>query len=197
MPRPATLDVCTKYLYEDMVNVPEAYRDRLSRVRGGFTFWHEFPTKTRTQIRDHITARFGVVKSTAYEDIQVIEILLGNIKNPAKDWIRFKVNAMLEDAYRLAEAQEDPKAMALAAAHLGKYNLLDKPEAEPIPFDQIVPQTFDPSDDPTPLGMKKDPDIRAKKRKMLEKYMNEIEIIDVPYEEMINDGSEGNEENIL
>ena len=32
---------------------------------------------------------------------------------------------------------------------------------------------------------------------MLEKYMNEIEIVDVPYEEMIADANPREEENIL
>lgn len=197
MIRPTTLEICQKYLYDDMDNIPENYRERISRIRFGYTFWYEFPTKSRVQVRDHIIGEFGVVKSTAYEDIQAIEILLGNIKNPAKDWMRYQVNAMLHDAYTMAKQFQDPKAMALAADKIGRYNMLDKPDAEPLPFNEIVPQPFEPTDDPTPLGLKKDPNIRAKKQKMLEKYMNEIEIIDVPYEEMIRDGNDGEKENIL
>lgn len=195
MPRPATLEICRKYLYEDVNTIPEAYRDRIKRVRVGFTFWYEFPTKTRTELRNQIVNEFGVVKKTAYEDIQIIEILLGNIKSPAKDWMRYKVNSMLEDSFHLAEINQDSKAMTLAADKLGKYNMLDKPDADPLPFDEIVPQPFEPTDDPTPLGLKKDPNIRAKKNKMLEKYHADIEIIDVPYEEMTKTDDE--EENIL
>lgn len=195
MPRPSTLEICRNNLYKNIDDIPAAYQDRVKRIRVGYTYWYEFPTKTEPDIRDHLMNEFGIVKSTAYEDIQIIKVLLGDIKNPNKDWIRFQVNAMLDAAYKLAETQKDPKGMALAADKKGKYNMLDKPDAEPLPFDEIVPQPFEPTDDPTPLGIKKDPNIREKKNKMLEKYHAEIEIVDVPYEEMIKDDSE--EEDIL
>jgi hypothetical protein len=200
MARPGTLEVCRKYLYEDSDKIPDAYRDRILRVRVGFTYWYEFPTKTRTQVRDQIINEFGCSKKTAYEDLGIVEVLLGNIKNPTKDWIRYKVNSMIDEAYKLAEKQEDPKAMALAADKMGKYNMLDKPDAEPLPFDEIVPQSFDPTDDPTPLGLKKDPQIREKRKRMLEKYASEIEIEDVPFEELNDDEAEDTadeEENLL
>lgn len=193
MPRPGTLEVCRKYLYEDADNIPDAYRARVMRVRVGFSFWYEFPTKTRSEIRDHIANQFGTTGRTAYEDIQIIETLLGNIKNPEKAWMRYRVNAMLEEAYSVAESKNDVKGMVYAADKLGKYNQLDQPDAEPLPFEEIVPQNFEPTDDPSELGVKKDPEIRKKKKKMLEKYMSEIEIIDVPYEEMKNDGNEESE----
>ncbi|WP_299576666.1 hypothetical protein [uncultured Sunxiuqinia sp.] len=197
MPRPTTLEVCRKHLYSDIDQVPVAYQERIKRLRVAYTFWYEFPTKTETDIRNHLMSEFGVVKSTAYEDIQITKVLLGDIKNPAKEWVRFQVNAMLDEAYKKAKDQDDAKAMVMAADKKGKYNMLDKPDAEPLPFGEIVPQPFEPTDDPSPLGIKKDPNIRARKKKMLEKYMNEIEIIDVPYEEMINDGNSAEEENIL
>jgi len=197
MARPTTFEISRQYLYKDIDDIPIPYRERITRLRVGYTFWYEFPTKTETDIRDHLMNEFGVVKSTAYEDIQIIKVLLGDIKNPSKEWIRFQVNAMLDEAYKMAEKQKDAKGMALAADKKGKYNMLDKPDAEPMPFDEIVPQQFEPTDDPTPLGLKKDPDIREKKRKMLEKYMDDIEIVDVPYEEMMKDGNEGEEEDIF
>lgn len=197
MPRPSTLEICRKHLYSDIDQVPLAYRDRIVRLRVAYTYWYEFPTKTETDLRDHIMNEFDVVKSTAYEDIQVIKILLGDIKNPSKEWIRYQVNAMLDAAYKLAKKQKDPKAMVMAADKKGKYNMIDQADAQELPFDEIAIQPFEPTDDPSGLGLKKDPEIREKKRKMLEKYMNEIEIVDVPYEEMIKDGNESEEENLL
>ena len=198
MPRPGTLEVCRKYLYEDSDKIPDAYRDRVMRVRVGFTFWYEFPTKSRRQIRDHIVQEFGVVNKTAYEDIQLIEILLGNIKNPTKAWTRYRVNSMLEEAYKRAKKATKHEAAAIAMAtvadKMGKYNQLDKPDAEPLPFDEIVPQNFEPTDDPTVLGLKKDPQIRDKKKKMLEKYASDIEIIDVPFEDVTDDDQDKEED---
>lgn len=197
MARPGTLETCRKYLYEDVDNIPATYRERVKRVRVGFTHWYEFPTKSRTEVRDLIVKQFGVVARTAYEDLQIVETLLGNIKNPERAWMRYRVNAMLDDAFRLAQFQDDPKAMTMAADKIGKYNQLDKPEADPLPFDQIVPQPFEPTDDPTVLGLKKDPDIRAKKAAMLEKYMNDIEITDVPYQDITEIDDENDEEDLF
>lgn len=190
MPRSGTLEVCRKYLFEDRDKIPDAYKERVSRVRVGFTHWYEFPTKSRTEVRDLICKEFGVTKKTAYEDIQVVEILLGNIKSPAKDWMRYKVNSMLDEAWQLAVKKKDPKAMAIVADKMGRYNQLDKPDKNQMPYEDIVPQPFEPTDDPTPLGIKKDPNIREKRQKMLEKYMGEIVIEDVPFEEMTDDGTE-------
>lgn len=197
MPRPSTLEICKQHLYSNIDDVPVTYQEKIKRLRVGYSYWYEFPTLSETEIRDHLMNEFEVVKSTAYEDIQVIKVLLGDIKNPAKEWIRFQVNAMFDAAYKLAELQKDPKAMVMAADKKAKYNMLDQLDAIELPFDEIVPQQFEPTDDPTSLGLKKDPQIREKKRKMLEKYMDEIEIIDVPYEEMIKDGSETEEANLF
>ena len=79
--------------------------------------------------------------------------------------------------------------MIMAADKLGKYNQLDKPDANELPFDEIAVQQFVPTDDPTSLGLKRDPDIREKKRRMLEKYSSEIEITDVSYEDMISENN--------
>jgi len=197
MPRPYTLEIYRKYLFSNPEDIPETYHDRVKRLRVGYSFWYEFPTKTESDIRDHLMSVFNVSRVKAYDDINLIKILLGDIKNPGKEWIRYQVNAMLDAAYNQALKDNDSKAMTLAATAKGKLNMLHLPDAEPVPFDEIVPQQFEPTDDPTPLGLKKDPDIREKKRKMLEKYMDDIEIVDVPYDEMVKDGNEGEEEDLL
>ena len=197
MPRPSTLETCRLHLYSDIDSIPAAYQERIKRIRVGYTHWYEFPTSSETEIRDRLMNEFDIVKSTAYEDILVIKILLGDIKNPSKEWIRFQVNAMLDEAFKLAKLNEDAKGMAIAAGNKAKYNMLHLPDAEPLPFDQIVIQPFEPTDDPTPLGLKKDPDIREKKRRMLEKYQAEIEIVDVAYEELTNQEDDRTEEDIL
>lgn len=195
MAYPTTLETCRKYLYEDADKIPEHFRDKVLRIRDAYTHWYCFPSKTRREIAEHIVKAHSVDIRQAYYDIEIIQILLGNISEPSKAWMRYKLNALLEDALELAQRQNDAKAMAAIIDKMGKYNNLDKPEAERMPFDQIVPQPFEPTDDPTPLGLAKDPDIRKKKQKMLEKYMSEIEIIDIPYEEMLNDARE--EEDLL
>lgn len=190
MPRPTTLEVCRKYLYTDIDQVPDVYRERILRIRDGYTHWFCFPSKSRKQVATHICESHKTDIRTAYYDIEIIEILLGQIKESSKVWKRFRVNSMLEDAYALAEKQENSKAMTLAADKMGRYNMLDKTDPDKIPFEEIIPQPFEPTDDPTSLGITKDPEIRKKKNKMLEKYLGEIEITDVTYVDVLKDERE-------
>ena len=197
MPRATTLEICRLHLYSDGEDIPFLYQERIKRIRAGYAHWYEFPTNTESEIRDHIMNEFGISRRTAYEDIQIIKILLGDIKNPGQELIRIQVNAMMDEAFKMAKLNEDAKGMAIAAGNKAKYNMLHLPDADPLPFDQIVIQPFEPTDDPTPLGLKKDPDIREKKRKMLEKYQAEIEIIDVPYEELAQQPDDRAEEDLF
>lgn len=184
MPSSTTLEVCRKHLYSEGDKIPIMFRERIKRIRVGYTFWYEFPTKSEMEIRDHLMNEFGVSKTMAYEDIHTIKILLGDLQNPGKEWIRFQTNAMFDAAYKIAEKKEDAKGMAIAAANKAKYNMLHIPDHDPLPFDQIAIQQFEPTDDPSSLGLKKDPDLREKKKRMLEKYHSDIEITDVPFDEM-------------
>ena len=181
MPRESALDIANRYLFENTDKIPELYQERMKRIRLGFTTWYEFPSKSRREIKDLIVGEFGVSMQKAYEDISTIEQLMGNIKNPSKAWVRYRVNTMLEAAYEYAARKEDPKAMAIVADKMGKYNMLDKDDPERVPFDQIVPQPFEPTEDPSVLGITRDPNFREKKRKLLEKYSQEIDIEDVPF----------------
>jgi len=197
MASPLQIQLAEKYLYEDSQNIPEKYRDHIIRLRAGHAFWYDSPSKTRRQVRDFIVNTYGVSLRQAYDDIIVIERVMGSIQNPSKEWVRFRVNSMLEEAFAMAETQKDPKAMAAVADKMGKYNMLDQLDQEKVPFDQIVPQTFEPTDDPTVLGIVRDPDIREKKKKMLEKYSAEIEVIDVPYSELTDGDDEPEEKSLL
>jgi hypothetical protein len=65
---------------------------------------------------------------------------------------------------------------------LGKYNRLDKEDSVEIPWDDIIPQSIEPTTDPTVLGIKPLENKEEAIRKMYEKYREEIEIEDVDYE---------------
>lgn len=184
MAQHTTLEIAQKYLYEDSEKIPEYHRQRIQRIRVGHMYWYEFPSKTRKEVREHLVNNFRISSQAAYEDINIIEMLLGNIKNPSKEWIRYRVNSMLEEAFAIAERMQDPKAMAVVADKMGKYNQLDQQDIERVPFDKIVPQQFEPTEDPSVLGIARDPKIREKKRQMLEKYSSEIEVIDIPFTEV-------------
>lgn len=185
MSKSTELEICRKFLYADSDLIPVVNAERVKRIRSAHAMWYEYPTKQESEIREYLMNEFGIKRTTAFQDMETVKILLGDVQNAKKSWTQYQVNKMLFDAYKMAEEKKDVKAMIMAADKIGKYNQLDKPEANELPFDEIAVQPFEPTDDPTVLGLKKDPNIRETTRKMLEKYNSEIEIIDVPYEEMI------------
>jgi len=143
---------------------------------------NEFPSKKDREIIQHLQNQFGIERSAAYEDLRLIKDLLGSINRQSKDWHRFKFNNMIQKAYEMAELKNDPDSMVKASNTYGKYNQLDKEDAERIPWEEIIPQLYEPTDDPTVLGIKRVPNIREKIAAMKNKYMGDIE--DVTYEEM-------------
>lgn len=171
-----TLEICRKYLFANPEDgLPDQVRDRVIRIRQAYTHWYEFPMLSETEIRDFIMRNGAVESSQAYQDIQVLKILLGDIKNAGKEWHRHRVISMVMEAFDLAKELHDPKAMIMAADKLGKYTRLDKEDAVSMPWDEIIPLPVEPTNDPRVLGLKPIPDIKGKIQKMLEKYGAEID----------------------
>ncbi len=180
-----TYDICVQHLYDDvdkLSHLPQQQRDKLLRIRSGYTIMNEFPSKKDREIIQHLQNQFRIERSAAYEDLRLIKDLLGSINKQSKDWHRFKFNNMIQKAYEMAELKNDPDSMVKAANTYGKYNQLDKEDAERIPWDEIVPQLYEPTDDPSVLGIKPIPNIREKIAAMKKKYMEDIE--DVTYEDI-------------
>ena len=124
----------------------------------------------------------GMSRSQAYRDIHNVKVLLGNVRNATKEWHRYKLIAMLDKAYEFAERNRDAKGMIMAADKLGKYTQLDKEDTQKIPYDEIVPQPFEITDDVSVLGLKPIENLKEKQRKMREKYgaalIEDAEIVD-------------------
>ena len=108
-----TLEVYRKYLFDNPDKpLPTSTQKRLIRIRVGFTHWCEFPMKSDTQIRDFLIS-MDISKSMAYYDIEIIKILLGNVKNAGKEWHRYRLIAMVEETFELAKEKKDAKAKDL------------------------------------------------------------------------------------
>jgi len=185
MGKKQTYDICLQHLYDDadkLAYLAPQIRDRLLRIRSAYTLMNEFPSKPDREIIQHIMNTSGVERSAAYDDLRVIKDLLGSINRQSKDWHRFKFNNQIQKAYNLAELKNDPDSMVKAMNTYGKYNQLDKEDAERTPWDQIVPQTFEPTEDPSVLGIKPIPNFKEKQAAMKKKYEEQIE--DVTYEEI-------------
>jgi len=90
---------------------------------------------------------------------------------------------MVLNAYDLAEKNEDTRNMVAAADKYAKYNQLDKEDAYKIPWDEIVPQRFEPTSDPTVIGIKAVVNIKEKIEAMKNKYIQDI-AEDIEYEDV-------------
>ena len=66
----------------------------------------------------------------------------------------------------------------MAADKYAKYNQLDKEDALEYPWEDIIPQNYEPSSDPTLLGIKPIANIQEKIAALKKKYNADIEDVD-------------------
>lgn len=188
MPVPATIDMCSKYLFTDVNEmsadgVPEVIQKRLLRLRDMYNFWLQFPRKKDLEIVSELEQRYKVSKSTAYEDIRIIKRLLGDLAKTTKDYHRYKFCQMIDETFDMAKRTKDARAMGAAANYYGKYTQLDKEDILDKGYDKIVVQPFEPTDDPSVLGIKAIPNVREKIKSKIQQYWSE-DIEDVEFEEV-------------
>ncbi len=199
MPKPQTLEICKKYLFENPEKeLSKQMHERLLRIRSGYIHWAEFPMKSESDIRYLLMREHDVKKTQAYQDIEIIKALLGNIKSAGKDWHRYKFNAGFEEAWTVATTKQDPKAMAMLLREYGKNNQLHIPDSQSIPWEDIIPQLIEPTEDPTVVGLQRIPNVREMAKKLLDKYTSEIAenvtsvtVDDIDHEDIEEDESAG------
>lgn len=92
----------------------------------------------------------AVSKSQAYRDIGMINRLVGNIQLAAKAWYRYMIVEGGKKAFKVAIDKEDAKGAAAALDKIGKYTRSDK-EDDKFDYSQLIPPSFEPSDDVTLL----------------------------------------------
>lgn len=175
MPKPTTLEICRRYLFENPEKPLAPQMDaRLKRIRGAFVHWSEFPMKGEIEIRNFLMDEYEIGMSQAYEDLTIIKMLLGNVKNAAKQWHLYTFIEMTKEAYQIAKTKQDSRGMAMLIGNYGKYTQLHIPDQEQIPWHEIIPQEIEPTEDPTVVGLERIPNAREKAKLLLEKYSNEI-----------------------
>lgn len=196
MPVPATIEVCKEHLFSDREemtqnNIPVVIQERLIRIRDMYNFWLNFPRKKDVEIVKELELRYKIQRSTAYEDIRIIKALLGDLNKSTKDFHRWKFCGMLDEAYEMAKKMKDARAMVAAADKYGKYTQLDKEDLVDRGYDKIQVQPFEPTDDPSVIGIKPIPNIRQRIQDKIKQYWND-DIEDVDFEPI-----EFNEEEIF
>ena len=188
-----TTDLLYESLFRKDDNLTPKQREQLTRYEAAFVFWLDKSYLSDRKIVEFLTKKFGISKSQAYIDVRNLQNIFGNIKNASKEWFRQVANEMVREA---VEAISDEKAGKLdvlkaeakikAAQALVKINRLDKDDVDPIDWESIIPQSFEPVNDPAAAGLKSMSRDKLMKRikKLKENYGEEIEVQDIDFEEM-------------
>lgn len=158
--------------------------NQLIRYRDAFTQSLDNPLIRDTELRDYLMNKYRISESQAYRDLANIRILLGNVRNASKEWIRYIVIEGLKDVAARAKLAGKLKEETLALDKLGKYNRLDKEDMEELPFDKVIPIDWEVTIDVSVLGVEPIENLDAEIDRLYKKYMDDIEIEDIDYEEM-------------
>ena len=142
-----------------------------------FTKWLDDPAISDSDMRRFIQNEFGLSYAQAHGDLENVKLILGNVSNAAKEWQRYTAIDMIKKGYVLIEKKGadglDVKrglAMIKAGEAIGKVTRLDKEDPDPIPYEDIVPQTFEPTGDVSVLGMKKIERLKELQVRLRKKY---------------------------
>jgi len=175
------------YLFDDEDKIPDYHQftkhelEVKKRYSNVFAYWIDKPSLSEKKIIQYLISEFNLSKTQAYRDLHKIKVLLGNVRNATKEWQRYKLIAMIDKAYEIAEKRKDAKSMILAADKLGKYTQLDKQETQKIPYDEIIPPSWEITGDVKVLNIKPIENLEEKQKKMREKYggtlIEEAEIV--------------------
>ncbi|WP_337640536.1 hypothetical protein [Prevotella sp.] len=185
---PVNLDQYARYVTLDdselrELRVAESVLVRLHRIRGLYAYWLQFPSKLDNDLVQYDIAMFKVSKTLAYEDLHLVKVLLGNLQQTTKEFMRWKINKSIEQDIVAARRAGDFRSVASLTKVMVLNNRTDKDDEPDLEFDKIVPQNFEPTDDPTVLGIERIPDLRGRIRALVKRYSNTI-AQDAEYEEI-------------
>lgn len=112
--------------------VEEQVIQRIIRLRDIYNYMLRNPLKKDREYLDYIQGCYTdadgnpISKRKAYEDIEILHAIVGNLQQCTKEWHRWRFNNMITEGYAIAVRNSDATAIAKLAAAYGKYNQLDK-----------------------------------------------------------------------
>ena len=181
------LDACTADLYtsesELRAKYPAELADKVIRVRALHQWFLANPSAKDAECVRECVSRFGVSRPTAYSDLRILKSLLPFISQSSKDFHRWRYSEMILDTFNMSKNRADTRTMERAATSYARYTGIDKEEKTDIPIDQLLPQPFVATDDPSVLGIKPIPNLRERQKSLLEKYIKEsADIEDIEFD---------------
>lgn len=147
--------------------------ERIIRLRDVYNYMLRNPLKKDREYIDYIQSRYSVnnkplSKRKAYEDLEILHAIIGNLQQCTKEWHRWRFNNMIMEGYAIALRKEDALAIAKLAQQYGKYNQLDKNDERDRGYGEIphLQFTFNVAD----MGFKRIPNVRSVIRDLIAKY---------------------------
>ena len=201
MPLPANLDDYSRYIAMNDDELREEHvgtniLQRLHRLRGLYAYWLQFPDKFERDILQHDMALFGVGRSQAYDDVRLVQILLGNMQQATRNFMRWKINQDLEADLKAARRSGDHRAVASLEKVRVLNNRTDKEDEPDTNYDRIPLMGVVFTSNPAALkieGYDNEAALRKDIDKFNRKYSREIEKEKeyTDYEEVEDDGIAG------
>lgn len=201
MPLPVNLDEYTKYIVMNDDELREEHVSptiiqRLHRLRGLYAYWLQFPDKFERDIMQQDMALHGVGRAQAYDDVRLVQIILGNMQQACRNFMRWKINQDLEQDLKAARRSQDHRAVAQIEKVRVLNNRTDKEDEPDTAYDRIplfgVVFTSNPAALKIP-GYDNEALLRKDIEKYNKKYSREIEQEKeyTDFEEVEEDGAAG------
>lgn len=180
MINPKLIDDTQRFLFateEEMLkaHLDAAQRRRILRLRDLYAYWLNNPQKTDKEILIEEQRRYEVHERSAYEDIRILKICIGNLNQMTKDWYTWVMIQRCEEGFQMARDKGDPKAFAQVLAAFGKFTKLDKEDTALPDYSLIVPQQFEITSDPKEAGFKRVANLDKLVKKLEQRFRNEAE----------------------
>lgn len=167
---------------------------RLHRLRAAYSYWLSYPTKLDTEIVQYLmaidTGGKKISKIQAYDDLRILQNIIGNMQRASRDFWRFRINSELDADIRRARAAGDFRSVAALHKVRVQNNRTDKDNEVEMEYDKIPVMQIVWTGDPAVLGIegaKSEEETRKLYRKLDKKYRKQ-EIQDAEFEE-IDDGN--------
>lgn len=112
-----SIELVSKYLFapeSEKESLAPADRDMLLRLSDCYNQRLQNPWQSRGQLRDYLVRRFpGMSPMQAYRIIDTANVCLGNVTSSAKEWVKLRIESLLEEAHQAVEAKNYEKAKVL------------------------------------------------------------------------------------
>lgn len=183
MPLPANIDEYSRFIVmnDDELQVQPinpAVIERVHRLRGLYAYWLQFPDKFERDIMQQDMALFGVGRAQAYDDVRLVQMLLGNMQQANRNFMRWKINQDLEADLKAARRQGDYRSVASLEKVRVLNNRTDKEDEPQMDYDRIPLFGVIMTSNPAALkieGYDNEAALRKDVASMNRKYSREIE----------------------